>query len=474
MKPRMLSELVELMQPAAVEVLGDDALVGPDVVTDNRKVTPGALFVAIPGERVDGHSFAEAAREAGASAIVGTRRTDADLPHLLGEDSVQTLSWIARGVVREARARGLVSVGVTGSSGKTSTKDLIAQVLERSGPTVAPEGSQNNEIGVPLTACRVGDDTRYLVSEMGARGIGHIKWLTSLVPLDVAVVLNVGLAHVGEFGGIEMTARAKSELVQDLAPVGWAVLNADDPNVAAMAERTRARIAWVGKGDLPDGELRLRATDVEVDVISRPRFTLEARDASGTRTAAVQLGVIGRHQVGNALSAAAVGLIAGMDLDEVAAALSAAEVRSSWRMALSRLPGGALLLNDAYNANPDSLAAALATAADIVEANRQEHPHARAIAVIGDMLELGEGASDAHLQAGRLAADLRFDEVVAVGDHADAVVRGATENVRVARVAARDEVARSLRLSAGDVILVKGSRGIGLEQVAAELEEESK
>lgn len=474
MKPRMLSELVELMQPAAVEVLGDDALVGPDVVTDNRKVTPGALFVAIPGERVDGHSFAEAAREAGAGAIVGTHRTDADLPHLLGEDSVQTLSWIARGVVREARARGLVSVGVTGSSGKTSTKDLIAQVLERSGPTVSPEGSQNNEIGVPLTACRVGEDTRYLVSEMGARGIGHIKWLTSLVPLDVAVVLNVGLAHVGEFGGIEVTARAKSELVQDLAPEGWAVLNADDPNVAAMAGRTRARIAWVGSGELPDGELRLRARDVEVDALSRPRFTLEATAASGTRTAAVQLGVIGRHQVGNALSAAAVGLVAGMQLDEVAAALGAAEVRSSWRMALSRLPGGALLLNDAYNANPDSLAAALATAADIVEANRQEHPGARAIAVIGDMLELGEGASDAHLQAGRLAADLRFDEVVAVGDHADAVVRGATENVRVARVAARDEVARSLRLSAGDVILVKGSRGIGLEQVAAELEEESK
>ncbi len=474
MKPRMLSELVELMQPAAVEVLGDDVLVGPDVVTDNRKVTPGALFVAIPGERVDGHSFATAARDAGAAAVVGTHRTEADMPHLLGEDSVQTLSWIARGVVREARARGLVSIGVTGSSGKTSTKDLIAQVLERSGPTVAPEGSQNNEIGVPLTACRVGEDTRYLVSEMGARGVGHIAWLTSLVPLDVAVVLNVGQAHVGEFGGIEMTARAKSELVRDLSDERWAVLNADDPNVAAMAEKTRGRIAWVGLGELPDGALRLRARDVDVDALSRPRFTLEVTDASGTRTAPVELGVIGRHQVGNALSAAAVGLIVGMELDDVAAALSAAEVRSSWRMALSRLPGGALLLNDAYNANPDSLAAALATAADIVEANRQEHPAARAIAVIGDMLELGEGASDAHLQAGRLAADLRYDEVVAVGEHAEAVVQGAAENVRVARVAARDEVAGSLRLSPGDVILVKGSRGIGLERVAAELEEETK
>ena len=283
MKQRKLSELVALMQPAAVEVVGDDVLVGPDVVTDNRAVTPGAVFVAIPGERVDGHTFAAAAQEAGASAVVGMYVTDADVPHLLGEDSVQTLSWMARGVVKEARARGMVSIGVTGSSGKTSTKDLICQVLEQAGETVAPSGSLNNEIGVPLTACRVGDTTKFLVSEMGARGIGHIKWLTSLVPLDIAVALNVGSAHAGEFGGIEVTARAKSEIVEDLSADGWAVLNADDEHVRAMASKTKARIAWVGTGALPEGDLRVTAHDITVDAVSRPRFTLEVSDDQGTR-----------------------------------------------------------------------------------------------------------------------------------------------------------------------------------------------
>nr|WP_231979172.1 Mur ligase family protein [Tessaracoccus coleopterorum] len=174
--------------------------------------------------------------------------TGADAPHILAADSVDALSWLARGVVAEARVRGMLSIGVTGSSGKTSTKDLMAQVFEAAGATVAPVGSQNNEIGVPLTACRVGDDTAYLISEMGARGIGHISWLTSLVGLDIGVCLNIGRAHVGEFGGMETTAKAKSEIVADLAPTGWAVLNADDALVAGMAAATRARIAWFGEG----------------------------------------------------------------------------------------------------------------------------------------------------------------------------------------------------------------------------------
>lgn len=473
MKKRPLSELVDMMGHIPVEVVGDDAVVGPDVVIDSRRVTPGAVFVAIPGERVNGHDYAVAAQEAGASAVIGMYVTDADLPHLLGEESVQTMSWLARAVVKEARSNGLLSIGVTGSSGKTSTKDLIAQVLERAGETVAPEGSQNNEIGVPLTACRVGEDTKFLVSEMGARGTGHIAWLTSLVPLDVAVVLNIGQAHVGEFGGIEVTARAKSELVQDLTEDGWAVLNADDPLVAAMAGQTKGRIAWVGTGELPDGALRLAASDITVDGLSRPRFTITATDDDGTRSARVELGVVGRHQVGNALSAAAVGLIAGLDLDDVASALSEAQARSTWRMAPVELPNGALILNDAYNANPDSMAVALHTAAEIVATNRMEHPQARAIAVLGDMLELGEGAVGAHLALGQLAADLRYDEVIAVGDHAEDVVRGARENVARARVASRQDVANSLSLSAGDVVLIKGSRGVGLEVVATELEEES-
>ena len=253
MRARRLSELVELMQPAAVEVVGDDTVVGPDVVLDNREATPGSLFVAIPGSRVDGHSFAPQAVAAGAAAVLGSFVTEAEVPHILVEDTVQGLSWLARGLVREERARGMVSFGVTGSSGKTSTKDLLAQVLEARGTTVAPVGSQNNEIGVPLTACRIDGSTQFLVSEMGSRGAGHIEWLTSLVGLDVGMVLNVGRAHVGEFGGIERTARAKSEIITGLEPGGWAVLNADDPACRAMRDATVARVAWFGEGDLPEG-----------------------------------------------------------------------------------------------------------------------------------------------------------------------------------------------------------------------------
>ncbi|HJE52588.1 MAG TPA: Mur ligase domain-containing protein, partial [Tessaracoccus flavescens] len=342
MRPRTMLELVELMQPAPVELFGEEspALVGPDVVIDNREATEGALFVAIPGERVDGHAFAVAATEAGAKGVVGMYVTDADVPHILAEDSIQALSWLARGVVREARARGMVSIGITGSSGKTSTKDLLSQVMEAAGPTVAPVGSQNNEVGVPLTACRVNDDTQYLVSEMGARGVGHISWLTSLVGLDVGVCLNVGRAHVGEFGGIDETARAKSEIITDLTPDGWAVLNANDPLVAAMRGLTQAKVAWFGEGELPDGDLQVTARNVSLNALSQASYDLVAIDGDGERTARVTLGVIGRHQVANSLAAAAAALAVGLDIKLVSDALSQATQRSSWRMELARRDDG--------------------------------------------------------------------------------------------------------------------------------------
>lgn len=470
MRARRLSELVELMQPAPVEVLGDDAVVGPDVVLDNRHVTLGALFVAIPGERVDGHDFAPDAAQAGAAAVLGTRLTEASLPHLLVEESVSGLSWLARGIVREARAGGMRSLGVTGSSGKTSTKDLLAQVLEAEGPTVAPVGSQNNEIGVPLTACRVDDDTRFLVSEMGARGVGHIEWLTSLVGLDVGVVLNVGAAHVGEFGGVAQTARAKAEIISGLTADGWAVLNADSPACRDMASLTSARLAWFGEGGLPRGEMQVFARDVACNESSQPRFTLMARRGEMEEQAPVELQVIGRHQVSNALAAAAAALAVGMDIATVAERLSAAQPRSSWRMELMRLREDRLVLNDAYNANPESMAAALRTASELAVVQRQRHPGARLIAVLGDMLELGSMTTAHHTAMGRLAADLEVDELLAVGEHAPVLAAAAVEAGTRARVATREEAAE-LRLEAGDVLLVKGSRGIGLEQVAAAVAE---
>ena len=465
MRARRLSELVELMQPASVEVFGDDVVVGPDVVLDNRHATPGALFVALPGERVDGHDFAPAAVAAGAVAVLGTRLTAAQVPHLLVEESVSGLSWLARGIVREARGRGLRSLGITGSSGKTSTKDLLAQVLEGEGETVAPVGSQNNEIGVPLTACRVGSGTRFLVSEMGARGIGHIAWLTSLVGLDVGVVLNIGTAHLGEFGGVEQTAAAKAEIISGLSEDGWAVLNADDPACRAMSCRTAAQLAWFGEDEPPPGRLQVTARDVVCNESSQAGFTLAVHRDGVTEQAPVQLQVIGRHQVGNALAAAAAAISVGVGVEQVAERLSRAQPRSSWRMELLRLADDRLILNDSYNANPDSMAAALRTAAELVAVQRQRHPAARLVAVLGDMLELGPLAQELHAATGRLAADLEVNELFAVGEHAPTLVAAATEAGATARVATREEAA-TVMLQPGDVLLVKGSRGIGLEKVA--------
>ncbi|MGO1384901.1 MAG: UDP-N-acetylmuramoyl-tripeptide--D-alanyl-D-alanine ligase [Arachnia sp.] len=469
MRPRMLSELVDLLHPTPVEVHGVDVRVGPDVVLDNRSATPGALFLAIPGERVDGHDYATGAVSSGAVAVLGTRTTDAAVPHLLVEDTVAGLSALARGLVREARQRGLVSIGITGSSGKTSTKDLLASILESVGPTVAPIGSQNNEIGVPLTACRIDDGTRHLVSEMGARGVGHIAWLTSLVPLDVAVVLNVGQAHVGEFGGLEHTALAKGELVEGLESSGWAVLTADDPRVAQMCARTGARLAWFGEGELPPGDLQVSARDVTMSAFSQPCFTLIVTCEGIERSVAVQMKLVGRHQVSNALAAAAAALAVGVPLHEVAAMLCSAEVRSRWRMELHPRADGVLVLNDSYNANPDSMAAALRTAVELVAGQREEHPMARVIAVLGDMLELGPLAAEAHFAIGALAGDLGITELLAVGEFSAHVCDGARQVGVKAAESSRDDIAGQLELHAGDVVLIKGSRGVGLEQVAAAL-----
>ncbi len=466
MRRRMLSELVELMQPADVELFGDDVMVGPDVVLDNRVATPGSLFIGVPGANADGHDFAPKAAEAGSVAVLGTHTTDAAVPHLLVADSVAGLSALARGLVAEERARGMVSLAVTGSSGKTSTKDLLAQILESVAPTVAPVGSYNNEIGVPMTACRIDQDTSYLVSEMGARGLGHIEWLTSLVPLDIAGVLNIGAAHVGEFGDMATTALAKSELIANLAPDGWAVLNGNDEAVVAMRERTRARIAWFGEGELPEGELQVLARDVVLNGGAQASFELVVRRGRSEHTTPVQLGVVGRPQVSNALAAAAMAVAAGVDIDVIATALNRATRRSSWRMELIPRADDVLILNDAYNANPDSMAAALRTAAELGQFQRGRYPQARVVAVVGDMLELGPMAERFHRDVGRLAADLRISEVVAVGQYAEHVRAGAREEGVVTSVAERDQVAGALDLKAGDVVLVKGSRSVGLEAVA--------
>lgn len=449
--------------------------VGRDVVIDSRLVTPGSLFVAIKGERVDGHDFLDAAARAGATAALVDHVVDAALPQVVVHDTVEGLSQLARGVAAQAAASGLVTVGVTGSSGKTSTKDLIAQVLEPAGPTVAPVGSFNNEIGAPLTACKVDASTRFLVAEMGARGLGHIAWLCSITPPTIAVVLNVGHAHLGEFGSQDVIAQAKGELVEAVGPQGWAVLNADDPRVLNMSTRTSARLAvWSSTGDVartPSGQpvaLRVWASDIAPDELQRYAFTL---NAAGTviGSARVRLAVMGEHGVANALAAAAVGLAAGLGLDAIAAALTQAKPRSKWRMQLDERSDGLAVLNDAYNANPDSMRAALESLA------RLRRPQGRLIAILGDMLELGQDAAAEHRALGERAAALGVDELLGVGEFGPAFLEGFAGPGRAGGYFSdKDELTRHVlgRVSSRDVVLVKASRGMELETVADALLQE--
>lgn len=441
-----------------------DVAVGPDVVVDSRLATPGALFVALPGERVDGHDFAATAAAAGATAALVARPTGADLTEIHVDDPLLALAALARALVDAARAKGLRTVAITGSSGKTSTKDLLAQVLETAGQTVAPRGSFNNEIGTPLTALTLTSETRYLIAEMGARGAGHIRSLTGIVPPDVGVVCNVGSAHLGEFGSVEGIAQAKGELVEAVTADGWAVLNADDPRVLAMASRTPGQVLLVSATAKPEAERAVWAEDVRADPQERYRFVLHA---TGAQPQPVQLQVTGRHMVANAVCAAGAAVALGVPLDVVAGALSIATSRSAWRMDVRERADGVTIVNDAYNANPDSVRAALDTVSRMTAAR----PNARLFAVLGDMLELGPNAADEHAAIGRYAGEGGAHLVLAIGEHADELVAGVIAGGGAARgVDTKGEVVAQLAdLQPGDVVLVKASRGVGLETVAGDL-----
>ena len=416
--------------------------VGPQVVIDTHQVTPGALFVGLPGEHVDGADLAPQAAGAGAAAALVGHDVTAGLPRLIVEDAGRGLSALATGVVATELARGLITFAITGSSGKTSTKDLLAQVLEATGPTVSPAGNHNNEIGVPLSACGVDATTRYLVS------------------------------HLGEFGSQDAIAEAKGEIVEALPADGWAVLNADDPRVAAMAPRTNAHIArWTttGAARASDAELFVSADHITTDALQRGSFQLRVTRGGATSTHPVRLRLIGAHQVLNATAAATMALAAGLDPAAVAASLSTATTRSPLRMELHELRGGIALINDSYNANPDSMAAALHAVAAMGAARHDEYPRARTIAILGEMGELGTQSARLHARVARLAADLGIDIVIALGDHAGTMAQAAREGGAQARAARKEEVADSLELVPGDIVLVKASRSMALEDITAQL-----
>ncbi|MCX5282776.1 MULTISPECIES: UDP-N-acetylmuramoyl-tripeptide--D-alanyl-D-alanine ligase [unclassified Streptomyces] len=428
---------------------------GP-VVRDSREVEPGSLFVAFVGERADGHDFAEAVVGAGAVALLASRPVG--VPAIVVDDVQAALGALARHVVERL---GATLVALTGSAGKTSTKDLIAQVLRTKAPTVFTPGSLNNEIGLPLTALSATEETRFLVLEMGARGIGHIRYLTGLTPPKIGLVLNVGTAHIGEFGGREQIAQAKGEMVEGLPEEGAAILNADDPLVRAMASRTKARVILFGESDEAD----VRAENVRLTENGQPAFSL--RTPSGCSDVTMRL--YGEHHVSNALAAAAVAHELGMSADEIARALSEAGSLSRWRMEVTERPDGVTVVNDAYNANPESMRAALRALASMGKGRRTW-------AVLGQMAELGDEALAEHDAVGRLAVRLNVGKLVAVGGReASWLQLGAynegswgEESVHVSDAQAAVDLLRS-ELRPGDVVLVKASRSVGLERVALAL-----
>ncbi|QVQ53135.1 UDP-N-acetylmuramoyl-tripeptide--D-alanyl-D-alanine ligase [Spiractinospora alimapuensis] len=447
---------------------GREETVDGPVVIDSREVVPGALFVALTGERVDGHDFVAAAARAGAAAALVSRPTDTTIPQFVVDDGdagvLDALGRLARHTL-DALPHAQV-MAVTGSSGKTTTKDLLAQVVAPQGPTVAPVGSFNNEIGLPLTVLKSGPDTRFVVLEAAARGTGHIAHLCDVAPPRIGIVLNVGTAHLGEFGSREAVAKAKGELVEALPDAehgGVAVLNADDPAVAAMSTRTTARVVRYGR--TPDADVH--AENVVLDAGGRPRFTLVTPEGRGD----VALALAGEHQVHNALAVAAAARELGLAPGEIAAALTDARAKSRWRMEVSERADGVTVVNDAYNANPESTEAALRTLRTMVEAT----PGRRAVAVLGHMAELGDGHDVEHERVGRLAAELGVGVLVTVGSAAEPIAAGAATVTEwpgeTRRVVDSDDAVTSLShvLRPGDIVLVKGSRVTGLEQLAQRL-----
>jgi UDP-N-acetylmuramoyl-tripeptide--D-alanyl-D-alanine ligase len=424
------------------------------VAVDSRAVRAGDLFVALPGDRTDGSLFAAAALQAGAAATLARGGTVFAGPRVEVAEPLAALAAIGT-AVRDRSAAAVVAV--TGSNGKTTTKDLLAAVLGTRLRTVANQASFNNEVGLPLTLARIEPDTQAVVVEMGARGPGHIAALARLARPGVGVVLNVGESHLGMFGSREAIAKAKGELVEALAADGVAVLCADDPQVAAMADRTVARVVLFGRGPAA----AVRAEEVELDGDGRARFLL--RTPAGSAPAV--LPAPGEHLVGCALAAAAAAHVLGIGPHDAAAGLAAAGL-SPMRMQARRRPDGLTVVNDAYNANPSSMAAALKTLAAL------RRPGGRTIAVLGEMAELGPAAATEHDRVGRLATRLGIDRLVGVGELGRVLVGAARMEgmwPEEAEAVPDPDAAVDLLtpiLGPADVVLVKASRVVALDRVA--------
>lgn len=447
-------QLSEIAEVVGGKLHGQDVLVTGSVETDSRLIGTGSLFVAKPGEVTDGHNFVEAALSNGATAAIVQRAVDVRIPQIVVEDSVNALGLLARHVLSVLRESGnLTVIGVTGSNGKTSTKNMLRATLSRFGNVIAPIESFNNEVGAPYSMLQANYDTDYLVVELGAGGVGSIDYLAQMCRPDVAVELKVGLAHVGEFGGIETTYKIKSELVRAV-PDAKLIFNIDDPYVQQMAEFARGEVTWFGLND----EAEISARSIHIG-LAGTSFELMV---DGQQHTMVTLQIIGEHQVMNALATLAVIKRLGLDLNEAIEALEDLPLAERWRMQIMPGPNGSTIINDAYNASPDSTRAALQTLATL---GRQGH---RTIAVLGEMAELGAFSAEQHDYIGRLAVRLNIDRVVVVGTGAKLIHMGASqegswdgESTYCESIAEALEQVRGW-LGSGDIALVKSSKSAEL------------
>jgi len=460
--------LQEISEAIGAKLIGDGTVViSGSVETDSRLIKAGSLFVAKPGEVTDGHEFVSSAIANGAVAVIVEHEVSSTVPQLVVKDSVHALGLLAKHVVAKVKALGQLRViGVTGSNGKTTTKNMLREVLSTKGKTIAPEESFNNEVGAPYSMLKIDEQTKFLVVEMGAGGPGTIKYLAQMCEPDIGIELKVGLAHAGEFGGIEATENIKAELVEELAPTGIALLNFDDERVMNMATRTKAKALTFGLGQDSD----YSASDVAIS-LSGTSFGFSAPDGTKSK---VNLHILGEHHVYNALAALATGEILGVDRKEAIQAIESMKLAEKWRMELGVAESGLTVINDAYNASPDSMRAALQTLAQLGRISGK-----KTVAVMGEMAELGEFSAHEHDAIGRIAVRLNLGQVVVVGKAAKLIHMGASqEGSWDGESQYFDEISNALAylremLTGDEIVLVKSSKSANLRFLGDDLLKEN-
>lgn len=453
--------MIELRLGQLAEIVGGKLIgeasqvITGSVETDSRLVGQGSLFFAKPGENTDGHNFIPDAIERGAVAAIVEHETDAAIDQVIVDNSVEALGKLAAWLIQELKSTGQLQViGITGSNGKTTTKNMLREILGKVGSTIAPIESYNNKVGAPISILRSDRNTKFLVVEMGAEGIGSIEYLAKMADPDVALVLKVGLAHVGKFGGIETTAQIKGELASALRDDAQLILNSDDALVRNMQNQSKAKVHWFGTSP----EANYLATDIRL-LEDGTSYTMNWPDG---QSETIKLRILGDVHIMNALAASAAAELLGASRAQIREGLESIELAERWRMERTVRADGVVVINDAYNASPDSMKAALQTLAQLGRMG------SRTIAVLGQMAELGEFSKAEHDSIGRLVVRLNIDQLVVVGDEAKLIHMGASqegswdgESVFFASI---DEALEYLRgiLSQGDTVLVKSSKSANL------------